>query len=80
MSTNDWSVNIDNGLLNGAVFIDLKKAFDIIDHGILFLVELKNVLSMVNFQILFQLLVVFHKEAAWDRCCSLSASTTCQIA
>ena len=29
--TNDWSVNIDNGLLNGVVFIDLTKAFDAID-------------------------------------------------
>ena len=30
-----FSVNIDNGLVNGVVFIDLKKAFDIIDHNIL---------------------------------------------
>ena len=28
-------MNIDNGLLNGVVFIDLKKAFDAIDHEIL---------------------------------------------
>ena len=26
-ATNDWSVNIDNGMLNGVVFIDLKKSF-----------------------------------------------------
>ena len=31
---NSWSVNIDNGLVNGVVFIDLKKAFDTIDHNI----------------------------------------------
>ena len=30
--TNNWSINIDNGLLNGVLFIDLKKAFDTIDH------------------------------------------------
>ena len=30
-ATNCWSVNIDNGL----VFIDLKKAFDTIDHEII---------------------------------------------
>lgn len=34
-ATNDWSINIDNGLLNGVLFIDLKKAFDTIDHEIL---------------------------------------------
>ena len=34
-ATNSWSVNIDNGLLNGVVFIDLKKAFDTIDHEII---------------------------------------------
>ena len=27
-ATNAWSLNIDNGLLNGVVFIDLTKAFD----------------------------------------------------
>ena len=34
-ATSDWRVNVDNELLNGVVFIDLKKAFDAIDHGIL---------------------------------------------
>ena len=34
-AANDWSVNIDNGLLNGVVFIDLTKAFDTIDHEII---------------------------------------------
>ena len=34
-TTNNWSVNIDDGLLNGVVFIDLQKAFDTIDHSIL---------------------------------------------
>ena len=29
-AANSWSVNIDNGLVNGVVFIDLKKAFDMI--------------------------------------------------
>ena len=31
-ATNSWSVNIDNGLLNGVIFIDL--SFDTIDHNI----------------------------------------------
>ncbi|CAB4027477.1 Hypothetical predicted protein, partial [Paramuricea clavata] len=34
-------MNIDNGLINGVVFIDLKKAFDTIDHQII-LQKLKN--------------------------------------
>ena len=34
-TVDNWSINIDNGLLNGVIFIDLKKAFDTIDHAIL---------------------------------------------
>ena len=36
LKTNDnWYVNIDRGLLDGVIFIDLKKAFDTIDHEII---------------------------------------------
>ena len=34
-ATNDWYTNIDNELLNFVVFLDLKKAFDTVDHAIL---------------------------------------------
>ena len=34
-AANDWYLNIDNGLLNGVLFLDLKKAFDTVDHYIL---------------------------------------------
>ena len=34
-ATNSWSVDMDNVFLNGVVFIDLKKAFDTIDHEII---------------------------------------------
>ena len=34
-TTNDWYFNMDNGLLNGVFFLDLKKAFDTVDHEIL---------------------------------------------
>ena len=32
---NYWCVNVVKDLLNGVIFIDLKKAFDIIDHKII---------------------------------------------
>ena len=32
---NEWLWNIDNSLLNGVIFLDLKKAFDTMDHAIL---------------------------------------------
>ena len=34
-STNDWYLNIDKGKYTAAVFIDLKKAFNAVDHEIL---------------------------------------------
>ncbi len=34
-ATDKWSINIDNGLLNGVILTDLKKAFDTIDYTIL---------------------------------------------
>jgi sarcosine oxidase/L-pipecolate oxidase len=33
--TNQWYQNMDEGLMNGAVFLDLKKAFDTVDQDIL---------------------------------------------
>ena len=33
--TSDWLINIDKGMTNITVFLDIKKAFDTIDHNIL---------------------------------------------
>ena len=34
-ATDSWAYNIDNGKINGVIFLDLKKAFDPVDHQIL---------------------------------------------
>ena len=34
-ATNNWAYNIDKGNVNAVVFLDLKKAFDTVDHDVL---------------------------------------------
>ena len=35
-ATDNWAFKIDRGNVNALVVLDLKKAFDIVDHDILF--------------------------------------------
>ena len=32
---NQWLMNVNSGELNSLVFLDIKKAFDTVDHGVL---------------------------------------------
>ena len=35
-ATDTWAHNIDRGKINDVLFLDLKKAFDLVDHEIFF--------------------------------------------
>ena len=38
--TNQWCLNIDKGMVSGDIFLDVKKAFDTVDHAILSLIHI----------------------------------------
>ena len=40
-STNEWLGNMDKGLINGVLFLDLKKTFDTVNHKILLATKLE---------------------------------------
>ena len=64
-STNDWYLNIDKGRYTAAVFIDLKKAFDTVDHEIL--------LNKLNYY------GVRGKELSWFRSYLFNRKQFCRV-
>ena len=64
-STIDWYLNIDKGNYTAAVFIDLKKAFDTVDHEIL--------LNKLNYY------DVKGKELSWFRSYLFNGKQVCRV-
>ena len=48
-----WYENMDNGELNGAVFVDIRKAFDSINHGIF--LDIRKAFDSINHGILHKM-------------------------
>ena len=58
-ATDNWAYNIDHGNLNAVVFLDLKKAFDTVDHGILQSTLNKYGVSGTAFKCMVSILSIF---------------------
>ena len=67
-TTNNWSINIYNGLLNGVLFIDLKKAFDTIDHEIILRNLRTTGLIQMRYDFLHPTYVIDPKNALLTQC------------
>ena len=64
-STNDWYLNTDKGKYTAAVFIDLKKAFDTVDH--------ERLLNKLNYY------GVRGKELSWFRSYLFNRKQFCRV-
>ena len=63
-STYDWYENMDEGMLNTSVFLDLKKAFETVNHDIL-----KAKLSYYGMQSLAVNLLSSYLDTGFQWCC-----------
>ena len=59
-ATDNWAFKIDRGNVNALVVLDLKKAFDIVDHDILF--------SKINLYRIQGISLDFHKSYTTMSC------------
>ena len=64
----EWLENMDNGKLNGVVFLDIKKAFDSINHGIL-LNKMKKRFAILSIVVTFTI-----EKSGLNRICLIESS------
>ena len=68
--TNDWIINIDRGDMSNVVFLDIKKAFDTVDHEIL--LKKLNKYGLYNDELkFFESYLSNHRQ-----CCSVNGLTS----
>ena len=68
--TNDWIINIDRGDMSNAVFLDIKKAFDTVDHEIL--LKKLNKYGLYNDELKFFESYLSNRR----QCCSVNGHTS----
>ena len=68
--TNDWIINIDRGDMSNVVFLDIKKAFDTVDHELL--LKKLNKYGLYNDELKFFESYLSNRR----QCCSVNGITS----